>query len=223
MAIELEDVLRRYTRIEHLGPGSMIQCADCLRKTESTKQLHFQVLPIILCLHLKRFEHSNSATCKKIDTCVRFPEKLDMSPFMANGGVINPALMPSSSSSSHHGHHHSHHHHHKSKRHRSSSSSHSTSASTANVNHGISLLEKNANARRWYHLYAVVNHIGSFEGGHYYCYIKHGPNLWFKCDDHMITRASRDEVLNSPGYLLFYHKTMLPYDESVSQLDLAID
>lgn len=207
--IELEDVLKRYTRVEHLGPGSMIQCADCNRKTESTKQLHFQVLPIILCLHLKRFEHSNTATCKKIDTCVRFPEKLDLSPFMTG--------------SPHHSHHHGHHHHHhKSKRHRSSSSGGNTSSNTG-VSSANLLHEKMANQRHWYHLYAVVNHIGSFEGGHYYVYIKHGPNQWFKCDDHLITKASRDEVLNSPGYLLFYHKSQLPYEEDPNQFHLSIE
>lgn len=221
-SIELEDVLTRYTRVEHLGPSSMIQCADCGRKTESTKQLHFQVLPIILCLHLKRFEHSNTATCKKIDTCVRFPEKLDLSPFMTNSDGVGTSSSSSSSHHSHQSHHHSHHHgHHKSsKRHKSGSSSH---ASSSTSNTGISLHERNANAQRWYHLYAVVNHIGSFEGGHYYAYIKHGPNLWFKCDDHIITRASRDEVLNSPGYLLFYHKAIIPYDEATTQFDLVIE
>ncbi|ODM99934.1 Ubiquitin carboxyl-terminal hydrolase nonstop [Orchesella cincta] len=106
---------------------------------------------------LRRFEHQ---LCKKIDTCVRFPEKLDLTPFTTH---------------------------------------------------------------KKYYLYAVVNHIGSFEGGHYYAYIKHGNNKWFKCDDHIITHASRDEVLNSPGYLLFYHKAILSYDEVANQIALSID
>lgn len=68
--------------------------------------------------------------------------------------------------------------------------------------------------RSRYSLYAVVNHIGSFEGGHYYAYIRHTRDTWYKCDDHMITKASREEVLASPGYLLFYHKEALLYEES---------
>jgi len=63
-------------------------------------------------------------------------------------------------------------------------------------------------------LYAVVNHIGNFDGGHYYAFIRHVRMDWFKCDDHVITKASREEVLDSPGYLLFYHKETLHYDDS---------
>jgi ubiquitin carboxyl-terminal hydrolase 22/27/51 len=64
-----------------------------------------------------------------------------------------------------------------------------------------------------YSLYAVVNHMGSFEGGHYYAYIKHAKDAWVKCDDHVIKRVTRQEVLDSPGYLLFYHKDALLYDQ----------
>lgn len=52
-AIGLDECLMRYTRVEHLGSGGMIRCKDCDRNQESTKQLKFKVLPVILCLHLK--------------------------------------------------------------------------------------------------------------------------------------------------------------------------
>ncbi len=52
-AIGLDECLMRYTRIEHLGSGGMIRCNYCDRNQESTKQLKFKVLPVILCLHLK--------------------------------------------------------------------------------------------------------------------------------------------------------------------------
>ncbi|CAC5394424.1 USP22_27_51 [Mytilus coruscus] len=62
-----------------------------------------------------------------------------------------------------------------------------------------------------YSLFAVVNHMGTIECGHYTCYIRQHKDQWFKCDDHMISRASPQEVLNSEGYLLFYHKQILEY------------
>lgn len=57
-----------------------------------------------------------------------------------------------------------------------------------------------------YCLFAVVNHSGTIETGHYTVYIRQCRDQWFKCDDHLITRASVQEVLQSEGYLLFYHK-----------------
>ncbi|XP_021947196.1 ubiquitin carboxyl-terminal hydrolase nonstop [Folsomia candida] len=171
-AIGLDECLMRYTREEHLGSGGLIRCKDCDRNQESTKQLKFKVLPIILCLHLKRFEHSTNY--KKIDNIVRFPERLDLSPF---------------------------------------------TSITEDKKKGIGMMDylqgqtKTTDNSR-YSLYAVVNHIGSFEGGHYYAYIRHTRDTWYKCDDHMITKASREEVLASPGYLLFYHKEALLYEES---------
>nr|BAM20598.1 conserved hypothetical protein [Papilio polytes] len=67
-----------------------------------------------------------------------------------------------------------------------------------------------------YSLFAVVNHLGSLDAGHYTAYVRQMKGSWFKCDDHMITRASLREVLDSEGYLLFYHKTVLEYECDVS-------
>jgi len=69
-----------------------------------------------------------------------------------------------------------------------------------------------------YSLYAVVNHIGSLEGGHYYSFIRPTRDEWYKCDDHIITKVSREDALRSPGYLLFYHKEGLFYDDASKTL-----
>ncbi len=63
-----------------------------------------------------------------------------------------------------------------------------------------------------YALFSVVNHKGTLESGHYTCYIRQRGDEWFKCDDHVITQASLDQVLESEGYLLFYHKQFIDYD-----------
>ncbi|GBP18137.1 Ubiquitin carboxyl-terminal hydrolase nonstop [Eumeta japonica] len=50
-----------------------------------------------------------------------------------------------------------------------------------------------------YSLFAVVNHLGSLDAGHYTAYVRQMKGSWFKCDDHMITQASLREVLDSEG------------------------
>lgn len=50
-----------------------------------------------------------------------------------------------------------------------------------------------------YSLFAVVNHIGTIETGHYTAYIRQHRDQWFKCDDHLITKASVQDVLDSEG------------------------
>ncbi|KAL7025402.1 hypothetical protein ACKWTF_013463 [Chironomus riparius] len=64
-----------------------------------------------------------------------------------------------------------------------------------------------------YSLYAVVNHEGkSIDVGHYTSFVRHTKNCWIKCDDLSLTPYSIDRVLNSEGYLLFYHKKILEYN-----------
>ncbi|XP_068914440.1 ubiquitin carboxyl-terminal hydrolase nonstop [Tenebrio molitor] len=64
-----------------------------------------------------------------------------------------------------------------------------------------------------YSLFAVINHLGnSINAGHYTAYVRQLQDYWYKCDDHVITRATLKEVLDSEGYLLFYHKHVLEYD-----------
>ncbi|XP_045065691.1 ubiquitin carboxyl-terminal hydrolase 22-like isoform X3 [Coregonus clupeaformis] len=63
-----------------------------------------------------------------------------------------------------------------------------------------------------YSLFAVVNHQGTLESGHYTTFIRQHKDQWFKCDDAVITKASIKDVLDSEGYLLFYHKQFLEYE-----------
>uniref|UniRef100_A0A914HDI6 USP domain-containing protein n=1 Tax=Globodera rostochiensis TaxID=31243 RepID=A0A914HDI6_GLORO len=63
-----------------------------------------------------------------------------------------------------------------------------------------------------YSLFAVVNHNGSTESGHYSCYIRHQHDNWYNCNDQKITRERIDKVLASEGYLLFYCKSYIDYD-----------
>lgn len=50
-----------------------------------------------------------------------------------------------------------------------------------------------------YSLFAVVNHVGNLDAGHYTAYVRQHRDQWYKCDDHMITRATIQDVLQSEG------------------------
>ncbi|XP_077001216.1 ubiquitin carboxyl-terminal hydrolase 51 [Tamandua tetradactyla] len=63
-----------------------------------------------------------------------------------------------------------------------------------------------------YSLFAVINHHGTLESGHYTSFIRQQKDQWFSCDDAIITKATIEDLLYSEGYLLFYHKQSLEKD-----------
>lgn len=67
----------------------------------------------------------------------------------------------------------------------------------------------NVNKSTVYNLYAISNHYGSMESGHYTAYCRN--NLlgdWYKYDDHTVSRLDKNDVVSSGAYILFY--TNLP-------------
>ncbi|KAK5639385.1 hypothetical protein RI129_011877 [Pyrocoelia pectoralis] len=158
----LEDCLERFTGTEILGSNSKIFCDNCQSYQESTKQFTMRTLPVVLCFHLKRFQHLNDLE-KKVSAKINYPELLDMTPFMT-----------------------------KQKK--------------------DSILNLQLPYDNKYLLFAVINHLGSsINAGHYISYIRYKDNFWYKCDDLVISEAGIEEVLESEGYLLFYHKYCLEY------------
>lgn len=57
-----------------------------------------------------------------------------------------------------------------------------------------------------YKLYGTINHIGSFNLGHYYCYINTtNDNKWYKFDDSKVIEIG-ENIENTNVYALFYTK-----------------
>ncbi|GAA6062639.1 hypothetical protein JCM10212_003451 [Sporobolomyces blumeae] len=74
--------LKSFTAPENL-PASY-DCAACGTPPEpATKRMSIKALPQVLYIQLKRFEHTSTAG-SKIDTYVRFPLELDMSPHLSS-------------------------------------------------------------------------------------------------------------------------------------------
>ncbi|KAF3812995.1 hypothetical protein GH733_019046 [Mirounga leonina] len=50
-----------------------------------------------------------------------------------------------------------------------------------------------------YSLFAVINHHGTLESGHYTSFIRQQKDQWFSCDDAIITKATIEDLLYSEG------------------------
>ncbi|XP_062998951.1 ubiquitin carboxyl-terminal hydrolase 8 isoform X1 [Elgaria multicarinata webbii] len=56
-----------------------------------------------------------------------------------------------------------------------------------------------------YNLFAVSNHYGGLDGGHYTAYCKNAAKQrWYKFDDHEVSEISASSVKSSAAYILFY-------------------
>ncbi|XP_058222259.1 ubiquitin C-terminal hydrolase 22 [Rhododendron vialii] len=77
-----------FTRPEKLGSDLKFFCQDCQERRDSLKQMSIRRLPSVLCLHIKRFEHSSiRKMSRKIDRHLQFPFSLDMSPYLSSSIV----------------------------------------------------------------------------------------------------------------------------------------
>lgn len=206
----LLECLERFTRQEHLGSTAKIKCSKCQSYQESTKQLSMKKLPIVASFHLKRFEHSNRQH-KKISTFVSFPLYLDMGPFRAsrrskNGNSSGNNNNSTNNTSIHDENQTTNNNTSTNTNNNINSDTNTTNTNTNNCNNSNTNSSNNNGNSDCYCLFAVVNHSGTIETGHYTAYVRQCRDQWFKCDDHLITRASVQEVLQSEGYLLFYHR-----------------
>ena len=55
-------------------------------------------------------------------------------------------------------------------------------------------------------LYAISNHLGSLNSGHYYAYCKNDNGKWYNYNDTSVSEISEDEIISENAYCLFYIK-----------------
>eukprot|EP00890_Picochlorum_soloecismus_P001651 jgi/Picsp_1/2487/NSC_00719-R1_ubiquitin carboxyl-terminal len=72
------------------------------------------------------------------------------------------------------------------------------------VNEDIGPEEGQIGTNTYYDAFAVVCHRGTFQGGHYVCYVRCDDNNWYLCDDAYVTQVSEDVVRNCQAYMVFY-------------------
>uniref|UniRef100_A0A0N4UFS5 Ubiquitin carboxyl-terminal hydrolase n=1 Tax=Dracunculus medinensis TaxID=318479 RepID=A0A0N4UFS5_DRAME len=80
----------------------------------------------------------------------------------------------------------------------------------SSLNYSTTSMEALIRTRNKYELFAVINHVGTMDSGHYTCFVRHA-NQWYLCDDDKISPASIQYVLKSEGYILFYAKSLLDF------------
>lgn len=86
----LNRCLDLFTRPEKLGSDQKLNCQNCRVKQDTVKQMSIRRLPLVLCFHVKRFEHSLiRKTSKKIDQYMQFPFSLDMTPYLSSSIIRN--------------------------------------------------------------------------------------------------------------------------------------
>jgi len=56
-----------------------------------------------------------------------------------------------------------------------------------------------------YDLFAISNHIGELNSGHYTSYVQHGGD-WYHCNDSSTKKANVSDLINSGTYILFYKR-----------------
>ncbi|WCJ30411.1 Ubiquitin carboxyl-terminal hydrolase 22 [Euphorbia peplus] len=84
----LSACLDLFTRPEKLGSDQKLYCQNCREKQDSVKQMSVKRLPLVLSLHIKRFEHSTiRKMSRKLDYHLQFPFSLDMSSYLSSSIV----------------------------------------------------------------------------------------------------------------------------------------
>ncbi|CAN6542874.1 unnamed protein product [Malus baccata var. baccata] len=83
----LEEALRRFTGTETLDGENKYQCGRCKSYEKAKKKLTILEAPNILTIALKRFQ---SGKFGKINKPIRFPEILDLAPFMSSTSDKSP-------------------------------------------------------------------------------------------------------------------------------------
>ena len=72
-----------------------------------------------------------------------------------------------------------------------------------------------------YDLLGIVNHRGSFNGGHYVAYCRDlNTGKWFEFDDSRVREISESQLMNVQAYLLFYIQKSSDYERSKQRQEI---
>lgn len=197
--LTLPGCLRRYVRPERLGSAAHWRCTACGSSTAALKQLSFRRLPLVLCFHVKRFEHGGAAQRpRKLDVPMRFPlHGLDMAPFttshmlrgQAQAQHTRPVPEPGSNAAA--------------AGQAGSSAGEAAAAAAVGADVGSSGEGPSFRQNCLYELFGVVSHWGDMTSGHYVSYVK-CDGAWYLINDPWVVAVSEADVAGVQAYMLFY-------------------
>lgn len=82
---------------------------------------------------------------------------------------------------------------------------------------------KSAGLSPYYDLFAISNHYGSMNGGHYTAYAKNIDENWYEFDDSGVSSHSPSSLVTGASYLLFYRRREnVPVPEQESQINATM-
>ena len=185
------ECLSRFTKPEKLDSSSKMYCSVCECRQEARKQMSIRALPAIVCFHFKRFEQSFANTRRsemvKNETPVEFPvEGLDLSQFRTSKVLESRKTTESKQTTV------------------------GAIADAIDINfHNSQKNNKEDDQSHTkdatYDLFAVVNHLGKIDSGHYTTNVRR-QGIWYKCDDEKVSPIGNVEqtIRSGEAYLLFY-------------------
>lgn len=82
---------------------------------------------------------------------------------------------------------------------------------------------KSAGLSPYYDLFAISNHYGSLNGGHYTAFAKNLDENWYDFNDSSVSSESPSKLISGASYLLFYRRREnVPVPEQQSQVDATM-
>ena len=158
---------------------------DAKPRQPALRYIQLSGVPRVLTLHLKRFR-STGRRVHKLDEHVPFPLELNLTPFAAT-----VAQSPTHVS-------------------QLAGGRHSAGGGGGGGGSAASAVSTARPARaaedRKLRLYAVVEHQGSFSGGHYIAYVRL-ESKWFRMSDSLVREVAEAEVLQKQAFMLFYERS----------------
>ncbi|RWS29211.1 ubiquitin carboxyl-terminal hydrolase 31-like protein [Leptotrombidium deliense] len=177
----LTDCFEMYFREEKLAGENAWVCPACKRRQQCIKRLSLWSVPQVFIVHLKRFRQASTTQRNKLSTLVLFP---------LNGLDMNPYLVPKLKFC------------------------HNQTAKINAANGVINTLPASHRSSRYvkneenvFDLYAVCNHNGNMQSGHYTAFCKNPVDgQWYSYDDTKVTSITEDCVITADAYILFYQR-----------------
>ncbi|KAK2574549.1 Ubiquitin carboxyl-terminal hydrolase 30 [Acropora cervicornis] len=202
MGLTLEDLLQAFVCSETVDS---VYCGGCRQqnsvqstsavKTKFIKRLTFGKLPQCLCIHIQRTYWRNNGIPYKNKLFIKFPEFLDMEPFLyepLDGSSCKRSKLSVMKNVE------------------------PEADTSADLNGFLDELvtsfvktNKGSTSRAIYKLMAVVVHMGTVDDGHYITYrryITEHASKWLYTSDEHVEATSRDQVFSSCAYMLFYER-----------------
>lgn len=187
---DLLDCLRRYCTSERLPPSSY-SCPQC-GPVEASKQLSLRRLPPVLCIQLKRFEHTGlvAGSGYKIETKVRFPMRLDVREFITPCVLEGAASGLGTDSGGRRGY------------------GGETDEDEGRDSPKSTMREHISIDHFFYSLFCVIVHEGTLNTGHYWCFCK-WKGQWYRLNDAEARPVSVRDVAMEKAYQLVYSRDAL--------------